>query len=92
MDDFVLVVDEAHNLIDAARDQESFDISMHDIEAAEEEAKELGNPRLVTGVDHGLLCTTLRRIIDDAVREQVPRNAYEARLGRRFLEGISGAS
>jgi DNA excision repair protein ERCC-2 len=87
MDDVVIIVDEAHNLIDAARDQESFDISMHDIEAAEEEAKELGNPRLVTGVDHGLLCTTLRRIIDDAVREQVPRNAYEARLGRRFLEG-----
>ena len=41
----------------------------------------------MTGVDHGLLCTTLKRIIDDAVREQVPRNAYEARLGRRFLEG-----
>ena len=87
MDDVVLIVDEAHNLIDAARDQESFDISVHDIEAAEDEGKELGNPRLVTGVDHGLLCTTLKRIIDDAVREQVPRNAYEARLGRRFLEG-----
>jgi len=87
MEDVVLIVDEAHNLIDAARDQESFDISVHDIEAAEDEGKELGNPRLVTGVDHGLLCTTLKRIIDDAVREQVPRNAYEARLGRRFLEG-----
>jgi DNA excision repair protein ERCC-2 len=60
---------------------------MHDIQAAEEESRELGNPRLVTGVDHGLLCATLRRVIDDAVREQVPRNAYEARLGRRFLEG-----
>ncbi len=87
MDDVVMIVDEAHNLIDAARDQESFDISMRDIEAAEEEAKDLGNPRLVTGVDHRTLCATLRRIIDDAVREQVPRNAYEARLGRRFLEG-----
>ncbi|MDW5562920.1 MAG: ATP-dependent DNA helicase [Methanomassiliicoccus sp.] len=87
MDDVVMIVDEAHNLIDAARDQESFDLSMHDIEAAEDEAKELGNPRLVTGVDHGLLCSTLRRIIDEAVREQVPRGSYDARLGRRFLEG-----
>lgn len=87
MDDFVLIVDEAHNLIDAARDQESFDITIHDIDAAEAEAGELGNPRLVTGVDHGLLCSALRRIIEEAVREQVPGNAEEARLGRRFLEG-----
>ncbi len=87
MDDVIIIVDEAHNLIDAARDQESFDITMHDIQAAEDETRELGNPRLATGVDHGLLCSTLRRIIDDAVREQVPRGSYEARLGRRFLEG-----
>lgn len=87
MDDFVLVVDEAHNLIDAARDQESFDITIHDVEAAETEATDMGNPRLITGVDHGLLCSTLRGIIEEAVREQVPRGSFEAKLGRRFLEG-----
>ncbi|MBI0584338.1 MAG: ATP-dependent DNA helicase [Methanomassiliicoccus sp.] len=88
MDDFVLIVDEAHNLIDAAREQESFEITMRDIEAAEAETKELGGPRLVAGVDHGLLCETLRRTIDDAVRDQIPRGAYDAKLGRRFLEGM----
>jgi DNA excision repair protein ERCC-2 len=87
MDDFVLVVDEAHNLIDAARDQESFDISVHDIDAAEREAKEMGNPRLVTGVDHERLCSTLKKIMDEAVREQIKRGSFEAKLGRRFLEG-----
>ena len=86
MDDFVLIVDEAHNLIDAARDQESFDITVRDIEAAETEAKELGDPRLVTGVALTFLCTTLRQIIEEAVREQIPRGC-EAKLGRRFLEG-----
>ena len=44
MDDFVLVVDEAHNLIDAARDQESFDITIHDVEAAESGGQGHGQP------------------------------------------------
>ncbi|WP_162137710.1 helicase C-terminal domain-containing protein [Methanomassiliicoccus luminyensis] len=86
-DDFVLIVDEAHNLIDAARDQESFTITMHDVEAAELEARDHANPRVMTGVDLGSLCATLRSIIDDAAREQVPPDSSEARLGRRFLEG-----
>jgi DNA excision repair protein ERCC-2 len=68
MDDFVLIVDEAHNLIDAARDQESFDITVRDIEVAGEEAGELGDPRLVTGVVLSLLCATLKGIIEEAVR------------------------
>jgi len=87
MDDFVLIVDEAHNLIDAARDQESFDLSVRDIEAAEAESKELGNPRLVRGVEHTYLCITLRRIIEEAIKEQIPRGSFDAKLGRRFLEG-----
>lgn len=87
MDDFVLIVDEAHNLIDAARDQESFDITVRDIEAAGEEAGELGDPRLVTGVGLSLLCATLKGITEEAVRELIPRGSSEAKLGRRFLEG-----
>ncbi len=87
MDDFVLIVDEAHNLVEAARDQESFDLTVRDIEAAEAESRELGNPKLVTGVEHTYLCITLRRIIEEAVKEQIPSGAFDVKLGRRFLEG-----
>ncbi len=46
----LLIVDEAHNLIDAARQQESYSISMHMVEAAIDECSSFRRPELYDGV------------------------------------------
>jgi len=86
-DDFVVVVDEAHNLIEAAREEESFALWASDLEGVETEAKQFGKAWLAKGVDVNRLTATLRDIIQDAANEQCVDGASEARLGRRFLEG-----
>lgn len=85
-DDFVVVVDEAHNLIDAARDEESFTLWASELDGVEAEAKQYGRAWLAKGVDVNRLTATLRDIIQDAANEQCS-GVLEARLGRRFLEG-----
>ena len=85
-DDFVVIVDEAHNLIDAARDEESFALWASDLDAVESEAKQFGKAWLAKGVDVNRLTAVLRDIIQDAANTQCS-GALEARLGRRFLEG-----
>lgn len=85
-DDFVVIVDEAHNLIDAARDEESFMLWASDLDGVESEAKQFGKAWLAKGVDVNRLTTVLRDIIQDAANSQCS-GTLEARLGRRFLEG-----
>jgi DNA excision repair protein ERCC-2 len=85
-DDFVVVVDEAHNLIDAARDEESFSLWVSELDGVEAEAKQYGRAWLAKGVDVNRLTSTLRDIIQDAANSQC-EGVLEARLGRRFLEG-----
>lgn len=46
----LLIVDEAHNLIDAARQQESYSISIHMVEGAIDECKAFRKPELYDGV------------------------------------------
>jgi DNA excision repair protein ERCC-2 len=46
----LLIVDEAHNLIDAARQQESYTISLHMVEAAIDECDAFKRPELYEGV------------------------------------------
>ena len=85
-DDFVVIVDEAHNLIDAARDEESFSLWVSDLDGVESEARQYGKAWLAKGVDVDRLTSTLRDIIQNAANEQCD-GVLEARLGRRFLEG-----
>jgi len=83
-EDLVLIVDEAHNVIDAARDQESFSITARDVLAAEQEARENGDAKIFQGIGLGLFCALLRNIMDEAGSELAKDG--EARLGRKFLE------
>jgi DNA excision repair protein ERCC-2 len=85
-DDFVVIVDEAHNLIDAAREEESFALWASELDGVEAETRQYGKAWLAKGVDVNRFTTALRDIIQDAANEQC-RGALEARLGRRFLEG-----
>ena len=86
-DDFVVVVDEAHNLIDAAREEESFTLWLSELDGVEAEIREFGNAKLAKGVSMERLVEQLRDIVIEAGREQCPEGALEGRLGRRFLEG-----
>ncbi|WP_400260179.1 ATP-dependent DNA helicase [Candidatus Methanomassiliicoccus intestinalis] len=85
--DFTVIVDEAHNLIDAARDQESFSISVFDLDSVLVEIREMGNSFLKNHISIQDVCLVLKEIIETAVKELIPARANDARLGRRFLEG-----
>ncbi len=85
--DFTVIVDEAHNLIDAARDQESFHISVSDIDSVLIEVRETGNTFLKNNISIFDLCILLKDIIETAVKELISPRSNDARLGRRFLEG-----
>ena len=84
-DDFVVIVDEAHNLIDAAREEESFALWASELDGVEAETRQYGKAWLakvwmLTGSPPHLRDTSRRR-------QRTMQGALEARLGRRFLEG-----
>lgn len=90
----VPIVDEAHNLVDAAREQESFSISMRLTEAAADECTTFRTDVALTGNATlsqfvGNVKTALKGIADDNLTIQsrealVPEGELESRMMRRF--------
>ena len=77
----VLVIDEAHNLIDAARDQESFTIDGDMIDNAIDECSTMrGNPQLWEGMGLQEFLTHLKRSIKNIATDLIPFGGNEALL------------
>ena len=66
-DRLIIVMDEAHNLMDAARDTSSYSISINLINLAEKEAKDAGDPLLLGTMKATDLCEAIRNAIFDLV-------------------------
>lgn len=86
LDSILLIVDEAHNLIDSARESESFSLSMNELDAGAKELREHGEEEIGHDVTLVQLVNAITDIIASAVRDQLG-DANDAELGKRFLEG-----
>jgi DNA excision repair protein ERCC-2 len=90
-DDIILIIDEAHNLPNFARDISSAELSMYSLGKARDEAAEYGNPTLDENIITTELCDHLQEILylfqenyivdDDGF---VPPNELEVELMSRF--------
>ncbi|OPY34134.1 MAG: ATP-dependent DNA helicase [Methanomassiliicoccales archaeon PtaU1.Bin124] len=87
LDGILLVVDEAHNLIESARESESFGLGMMELDAGDKELKAKAEEEVGHGITLGELSSALIDIITTAANEQLPSGHSEAELGKRFLEG-----
>lgn len=77
----LLIIDEAHNLIEAAREQESFSISMRLIESALDECGLLRKtPEITEGVRIDEFIKELSTIVKSIATENVPFGKKEAKL------------
>lgn len=78
----VLVIDEAHNLIDAARDQESFVIDMDMVNNAIDECGTMrtGDARIFENITIRNFFENFRRIIKAVAAERIPLGKNEALL------------
>lgn len=82
-EDLIVVMDEAHNLPDLAREMSSFQISMNSINLAEKEVTEFGDPELEPRYRSSDFCETVRNALLDLVRDKL-KGQEEARI--RFSE------
>jgi len=86
LDGTLIIIDEAHNLIDSARESESFGLSVAELTAGDDELKEKGDSEIGHGITLEQLAGAVEDIILTAVRD-IPPNRSEQELGRMFLEG-----
>ena len=76
-DDILLIVDEAHNLIPAAREQGSFSIRMKDLDAAMEDIASAKDPLLFRDIRAGEFIGFLRAVIKGAANEKISLGTRE---------------
>ena len=77
-ENILLIVDEAHNLIPAAREQGSFTISMKELDSAMEEITELKDPVLFRDIKAGDFIGFLRAVIKGIANEKLTLGTSEA--------------
>ena len=69
LEDVVVVIDEAHNLPEYARQLGTVRLTRHSLDLCLREIEELGDPEILEGVTVRDLCDLLRRTIEGFVRE-----------------------
>lgn len=85
-EDLVVVMDEAHNVPDLARELSSYAITMHNIELAEKESLEFGDSELGERFRASDFCEMLRNSLLDLSKEFLEQRE-EARIQfREFVE------
>ncbi len=77
--DLIMIVDEAHNIVDAARQQESFTISMRLIDSAKDEVTTFReDPRVFDMITLGTFIGELKRMVKSIADEKLSLNSGEA--------------
>ncbi|MCL2333379.1 MAG: ATP-dependent DNA helicase [Candidatus Methanoplasma sp.] len=84
----LLIVDEAHNLIDAARDQESFSITMRMIEAAMDECTVTKTGETLNSIKIEDVIKFLKAAIKQLATQNISLGVKEFRLGKDALESL----
>ncbi|MCL1811817.1 MAG: ATP-dependent DNA helicase [Methanomassiliicoccaceae archaeon] len=84
----LLIVDEAHNIIDAAREQESFSITSKMIDAALDEFSVTRTSEVVEGIRSADLAKHLKSTVRQLATENIPFGRTEFKLGRGAVESI----
>ena len=75
----IMIVDEAHNMADAARQQESFTIPMSLIDAAKDEVSTMKmDPRVYEDITLGMFISELKRMVKSTADEYLSLNTKEA--------------
>jgi len=85
-ENIVLIVDEAHNLIPAARDQGSFSIRVKDLDAAAEEIAILKDPVLFEDIRAGEFVALLKAVIRGIANENITFTVREAVIANDRVE------
>ncbi len=87
-DNILIVIDEAHNIIDAAREQESFTITMRNVEAAIDECSTMkqGGGMLWEGISIRQFFESIKQIIRYFASEKLDLKTKEALLKPQDLE------
>lgn len=80
--DLVMIVDEAHNVVDAARQQESFTISVRLIDSAKDEVSTMkSDPRVFDTITLGEFIGEMKRIVKAIADDKLSLNTKEALIG-----------
>ncbi len=89
--DLIVIVDEAHNLADYARELHSRDLTLRGLELSVAEAREIGNPRLAENLTVTDACALFGEIVRSTVSEYVtdddglvPPSEIEAQMMSRL--------
>jgi DNA excision repair protein ERCC-2 len=82
----VMIVDEAHNIIDAARNSESFKIPVRLVEAAMDECSTLRDPEVADGIKIKDFITFIRASMKALANENLDLKIKEAELKGNILE------
>lgn len=83
-----IVVDEAHNMMDFAREAESLELEVTLVEAAESESRAFGNAKLAGKVGMGDLCPALAGCICSFAQRARESGSKEMVLGHDELERV----
>lgn len=84
----VIVVDEAHNLIDFAREAESLEMESTLVDAVQKEARVFGNAKLAPSVKMDALCIALEDAIASLSQKGAGEGKKEAVLENDELENL----
>lgn len=71
LQDLIVIVDEAHNLPEYARELKTAELTMNTLRAAEREARELKDPELLEGTSTSDFLGMLREILEKSIAEFV---------------------
>ena len=82
----LLIVDEAHNIIDAARDQESFSITTRMIEGALDECSVTKTGETLNGIKVEDVIRYIKNAVRMLATENIPHGKTEFRLGKDAVE------
>lgn len=89
-ENLIIILDEAHNLPDIARDTSSYSLSINQVNLAEKEAKGAGDPFLVEKIRSTDFCEALRNAMLDMITDFL-KEREEARIRYDDLTGYIAA-
>lgn len=84
----LVIVDEAHNLIDAAREQESFTIPSKMIETALDECSTIRTSEIIDGVKTEDIIRYLKSAVRQIATDNIPLGETEYKLGKSVIENM----